>query len=75
MMSAEVAVFKEPPALAGLAVRPPSLFLPDKKTAERFLGFFTGITTRTRTRGGRTSRPRAGAQHGARPEGCPTWRT
>ena len=40
MASTELISFKEPRALAGLAVKPPALFLPDRKTAERFFGFF-----------------------------------
>jgi hypothetical protein len=39
-MTAEIIPFKEPRALAGLAVKPP-VFLPNAKGAERFFGFFT----------------------------------
>ncbi len=37
----EVIAFKEPPSLAGMAVKLPAVFLPDEKTGERFFGFFT----------------------------------
>lgn len=40
-MNANIVVFKEPRALAGLAATPPALFLPDAKAAERFFNFFT----------------------------------
>jgi hypothetical protein len=39
--NAALVAFKEPRALAGLAAKPPVLFLPDEKAAERFFGFFT----------------------------------
>ena len=39
--NAEIIPFKEPRALAGLAAKLPAVFLPDKKAAERFFGFFT----------------------------------
>jgi hypothetical protein len=41
MTTTEIIPFKEPRALAGLAARRPAVFLPDKKAAERFFGFFT----------------------------------
>jgi site-specific recombinase XerD len=37
----EIVPYKEPRALAGLAAKLPALFVPDEKTAARFLGFFT----------------------------------
>jgi hypothetical protein len=40
-MTAEIIPFKEPPSLAGLAAKPPAVFLPTEKAAERFFGFFT----------------------------------
>jgi len=40
-MSSEIHSFKEPRALAGLAAKPPAVFLSNEKTAERFFGFFT----------------------------------
>ena len=40
-MTAEIIPFKEPRALAGLAAKPPAVFLPNEKAAERFFGFFT----------------------------------
>jgi hypothetical protein len=33
--------FKEPRSLAGLAAKKPGMFLPNRKAAERFFGFFT----------------------------------
>ena len=39
-MRTEIIPFKEPHALAGLAAKPPAVFLPDKKAAERFFCFF-----------------------------------
>ena len=41
---------KEPSALAGLAVKPPAVFLPDEKGAERFFGFFTAHIRNRNTR-------------------------
>jgi hypothetical protein len=32
---------KEPRSLAGLALKPPAVFLPNEKAGERFFGFFT----------------------------------
>ena len=49
-MVTEVMPFKEPRALAGLAVRPPVVFLADKRTAERFFGFFTAHMQNKNTR-------------------------
>jgi hypothetical protein len=49
---------------------PPALFLPDAKTAERLLEFFTARMSVTRTRGGRTSMRHAGSRAGARTGGC-----
>ena len=49
-MSAEIIPFKEPRALAGLAVKPPALFLTSEKTAERFFGFFTANHRNKNTR-------------------------
>jgi hypothetical protein len=40
-MTGDIIPFKEPRALAGLAAKPPAVFLPNKKTAECFFGFFT----------------------------------
>jgi hypothetical protein len=40
-MSTAIIAFKEPRALAGLAVKPPAVFLPNEKAGERFFGFFT----------------------------------
>ena len=42
--------FKEPRSLAGLAVKPPAVFLPNEKTAERFFGFFTANHQNKNTR-------------------------
>jgi hypothetical protein len=35
-MSAEIIPFKEPRTLAGLAAKPPAVFLPNEKTAKLF---------------------------------------
>jgi site-specific recombinase XerD len=40
-MEIEILPFKEPRSLAGLSAKPPAVFLPDDKAAERFFGFFT----------------------------------
>jgi hypothetical protein len=40
-MTAEIILCKEPRALAGLAVRPPAVFLRNENAGERFFGFFT----------------------------------
>jgi site-specific recombinase XerD len=49
-MTAEIIPFKEPRSLAGLAAKPPAVFLPDKKAAERFFGFFTANHQNPHTR-------------------------
>jgi hypothetical protein len=36
-----VATVGQSRVLAGLAANPPAVFLPDEKTGERFVGFFT----------------------------------
>src|SRR3954449_8560645 len=36
-----VLVFKEPPSLGGLSLKPPILFLVDQQAGARFFGFFT----------------------------------
>ncbi|HEY6292254.1 MAG TPA: hypothetical protein VI455_11955 [Terriglobia bacterium] len=41
MAETEIIPFKEPRSLAGLAAKPPTVFLPDGKAAERFFEFFT----------------------------------
>jgi integrase len=50
MVTTEIIAFKEPRALAGLAVKPPALFLPDEKAGERFFGFFTAHIRNRNTR-------------------------
>lgn len=50
MNTAEIIPRKEPRTLAGLAPKPPALFLPDEKTAERFFGFFTSNIRNKNTR-------------------------
>ncbi|MGA2986696.1 MAG: hypothetical protein ABSG32_23080 [Terriglobia bacterium] len=50
MMTTEIIAFKEPRSLAGLAVKPPAVFLPNEKTAERFFGFFTANHQNKNTR-------------------------
>lgn len=42
--------FKEPRSLAGLAAKPPAVFLPNEKTTERFFGFFTAHIRNRNTR-------------------------
>ena len=42
--------FKEPRSLAGLAVKPPAVFLPNQKTADCFFGFFTANHQNKNTR-------------------------
>ena len=49
-MSTEIILFKEPRALAGLAVTPPTVFFANDKTAERFFGFFTANHQNKNTR-------------------------
>jgi site-specific recombinase XerD len=49
-MNAALIPAKEPRALAGLAAKPPAVFLPDEKTAERFFGFFTANIRNENTR-------------------------
>jgi hypothetical protein len=41
---------KQPRALAGLAAKPPALFLPDERAGERFFGFFTAHIRNRNTR-------------------------
>src|SRR3984885_6491405 len=49
-MSSEIIPFKEPRSLAGLAAKPPAVFLPNEKAAERFFGFFTANHQNKNTR-------------------------
>lgn len=46
----EIAVIREPRSIVGLAAKRPALFLPDAKTAERFVGFFTAHIENRNTR-------------------------
>ena len=46
----ELVPFKEPRSLVGLAAKPPAMFLPDEKAAERFFGFFTANIRNKNTR-------------------------
>src|ERR1700722_12866774 len=46
----EVATINQPRALVGLALKPPSVFLSDEKTGERFFGFFTANHQNKNTR-------------------------
>jgi site-specific recombinase XerD len=50
MMATAIITLKEPRALAGLAVNPPAVFLPDEKAGERFFGFFTAHIRNRNTR-------------------------
>jgi site-specific recombinase XerD len=49
-VSTEIAPFKEPRALAGLAAKLPAVFLPNEKAGERFFGFFTAHIRNRNTR-------------------------
>ncbi len=49
-MSTELARFIEPRALAGLITKRPVVFLPTKKAAKRFFGFFTANIRNKNTR-------------------------
>jgi len=49
-MTTEIVAFKEPRALPSLALKPPAMFLPDDKTADRFFGFFTANIRNRNTR-------------------------
>jgi site-specific recombinase XerD len=49
-MTVNVIPLKEPRAIAGLAAKPPAVFLPNAKTAERFFGFFTAHIRNKNTR-------------------------
>jgi hypothetical protein len=46
----EVATINQPRCVEGLAPRPSAVFLPDEKTRERFLGFFTAHIRNRNTR-------------------------
>jgi len=46
----EILLLREPRALAGLAAKPPAVFLPNEKTADRFFGFFTANHRNKNTR-------------------------
>jgi site-specific recombinase XerD len=50
MKDLAIYIAQEPPALAGLTVKPPSLFLPNDKAGERFFGFFTANIRNRHTR-------------------------
>lgn len=41
---------QEPRSLTGLTAKPPAMFLPDQKAAERFFGFFTAHIRNRNTR-------------------------
>jgi hypothetical protein len=50
-MTADLAIRVSPPrSLAGLAAKPPGMFLPDRKAGERFFGFFTANHRNKNTR-------------------------
>jgi integrase/recombinase XerD len=49
-MTTEIIVFKEPRALAGLAVKPTAVFLADRNAADRFFGFLTANHQNKNTR-------------------------
>ena len=50
MISAEIIPFKESRALAGMDSKPPAVFLPNAKAAERFFDFFTSNIRNPNTR-------------------------
>jgi hypothetical protein len=50
MTESQIAVWKEPRSLAGLAAKPPVMFLPNEKAQERFFGFFTANIRNKNTR-------------------------
>jgi hypothetical protein len=50
MMTAEIIQLKEPRALAGLAAKPPAVFLPNEEAQDRFFGFFTANIRNKNTR-------------------------
>jgi hypothetical protein len=49
-VSTEIILFKKPPSLAGLAAKPPAVFLPNEKARDRFFGFFTANIRNKNTR-------------------------
>lgn len=49
-MTAQIIPYREPPSLAGVAVKPPAVFLPNEKAGERFFGFFTAHIRNRHTR-------------------------
>ncbi len=49
-MSFAIVPVKQPRALAGLAVKPPGIFLRDERAGERFFGFFTAHIRNQNTR-------------------------
>jgi hypothetical protein len=46
----EIVPYKEPPLLAGLASKPPAVFLSNEKARDRFFGFFTANIRNKNTR-------------------------
>jgi integrase/recombinase XerD len=50
MTESQIAVWKEPRSLTGLAAKPPVVFLPNEKAQERFFGFFTANIRNKNTR-------------------------
>lgn len=49
-MTNAVVIFKAPPSLAGLAAKPPAVFLPNEKARSRFVDFFTASIRNKNTR-------------------------
>jgi len=49
-MNTDIIPYKEPGVLAGLAAKPPTLFLPDEKAGARFFDFFTSNIRNKNTR-------------------------
>jgi hypothetical protein len=49
-MSPAIVTVNEPRSVAGLAVKPPAVFLPNEKAGERFFGFVTAHIRNRNTR-------------------------
>ncbi len=68
-MSAEIIAFKDPRSLAGLAAKPPALFLPDEKA--RIVSMDSSPPkSGTGTRGAPTTKRPADFRTGARERDC-----
>jgi hypothetical protein len=74
MTSPTLIPFTGPVELVTLSTKLPALFLPDAKASERFWEFFAANIRNKNTRGGPTTRQRAGFPTGARVADCSIWR-